>query len=177
MQPIPAPHILDPDRIVDNTRGDFLNDHKARAEQLDFALHESCDYARQLWETLAAARTYLMESLPPDPRQPGSHATLSASPTGPDDSQGWQQWMAAYSSVTSALCGPQGDSGYGAKEAQDAARLRRDAPNMKVEAALQTAATDREDAVDRGGRSGLLRTAGMAALGLLAFRGLLPRRG
>lgn len=32
MQPIPKPHILDPDRILDNDRGDFTADHKARAD-------------------------------------------------------------------------------------------------------------------------------------------------
>lgn len=96
MQPIPTPQILDPDRQLANDRGSLstAEDHEARAELLDKALHETCAYAQQLWHQLDADRQYLMGSLPPDPRSPGPHPRASASPTGPDDQQGWDNWIA-----------------------------------------------------------------------------------
>jgi hypothetical protein len=132
MQPIPKPHLLDPDRILDNDRGDFTADHEARAELLDKALRETCAYAQQLWDTTDALRGYLLDSLPPDPRSPEGHLRPSASPTGPDDTAGWENWVTAFSSATSVLCGPHGDSGYGLSEARHAAELRRSAPNLNL---------------------------------------------
>ena len=136
MQPIPAPEVLDPDRIPDNDRGDFTADHVARAELLEAELRKSCSYAQQLWDITNAMRTYLVDSLPPDPRSPGPQLTVGASPSGPDDSAGWDKWIDAYAAVTSVLCGPHGDSGYGLGEARQAAQLRRTAPNVNLAAHL-----------------------------------------
>lgn len=135
VQPIPQPHVLDPDRILTDDREDFTADeHRSRARELDAALHDSCAYAQQLWTDVARARQYLYESLPPDPRHPAVER-VGASPSGPDDEQGWQRWVDAYSELTSVLAGPQGDSGMGVKEAQAAAHLRRTAPNARLRAA------------------------------------------
>lgn len=79
-------------------------------------------------------RGYLLNSLPPDPRAPGPHPTASASPTGPDDDTGWDNWIAAYATVTSVLCGPNGDSGYGLGEGRREANLRRTAPVLRIHA-------------------------------------------
>ena len=126
--PIPTPHVLNPDRLLANDRGGFgtADDHKSRADLLDKALQDSCAYAQQLWDNLDAVRHYLMDSLPPDPRPPGPHRSPSAAPTGPDDEQGWENWIAAFASVTSVLCGPHGDSGLGLHE--HAERRRNAAP-------------------------------------------------
>ena len=192
MQPIPPPHVLDPDRILANDRGDFTEDHKARAALLDDALHETCAYAKQLWDTLDAARAYLMESLPPDPHDAGPHDRLGARPAGPDDEEGWQNWMSAFAGVTSVLAGPQGDSGFGLQTAQHAAQVRRDAPSVHVTAKLHTlheeaerTAAQRTAAEPRrrsttgaaaGGSPAIARMAGGALVGILALRGLRPRR-
>ena len=93
MHPIPQPHALDPDRILDEDRDDMPADHQVRAALLAKGLHEACGYSQQLWNTLAATREYLMTSLPSDPRSPGAHPTLSASPTGSDDTEGWDRWI------------------------------------------------------------------------------------
>ena len=132
--PIPTPHVLNPDRLLANDRGGFgtADDHKSRADLLDKALQDSCAYAQQLWDNLDAVRHYLMDSLPPDPRSPGPHPSPSAAPTGPDDEQGWENWIAAYASVTSVLCGPHGDSGLGLHEARGAAQERRTAPVLNL---------------------------------------------
>jgi hypothetical protein len=182
MQPIPAPEVLDPDRVLDNDRDDLTADHQARAALLEDALHKSCDYARQLWNTLDGVRTYLWDSLPSDPRSPGSHPHLSASPTGPDDEQGWDNWITAYASVTSVLCGPHGDSGYGLGEARHAAELRRNAPSLNLYAAHPELAGNPQpsaapaDAPATARRRGSARTLATIALVVLAARGLLPRR-
>lgn len=192
MQPIPEPHLLDPDRLLQNQRGDFPqinDDHRTRADLLDKALHETCGYGRQLWENLDAVRQYLWDSLPADPRSPGPHPSLAAHPTGPADEDGWRNWIAAYASVTSVLCGPQGDSGFGINEAEHAARLRRTAPNVKVlathpdvvapadpppsAAPARTAARDNTTAAPG---SSMMRVLGVAVLVLLAIRGLRPGR-
>ena len=86
------------------------------------------DYAQQLWHDLDAMRAYLLNSLPPDPRSPGPHLTSSTAPTGPEDDTGWSNWISAYATVTSILCGPHGDSGFGLEEAQREATVRRSAP-------------------------------------------------
>jgi hypothetical protein len=182
MQPIPTPQVLDPDRVLDNDRGDLTADHEARAALLDDALHKTCDYAQQLWQTLDAIRGYLMDSLPPDPRSPGPAPHVGAAPTGPEDAQGWDNWIAAYASVTSALCGPHGDSGYGRGEARHAAELRRTAPILnlhgahpELSASGQAAPATPTGAGTARSRSSA-RTLGTAVLVLLAVRGLLPRR-
>jgi hypothetical protein len=184
MQPIPAPQVLDPDRVLDNDRDDLTADHQARAALLDDALHKSCDYARQLWNTLDDVRGYLMSSLPPDPRSPGSASRLGASPTGPDDEQGWHDWMAAFASVNSVLCGPHGDSGYGIGEARHAAEVRRTAPVVTLHAEHPELDSPQQPSSSAAGSSGaapaqsrsFLRTLGTVVLVALAARGLLPRR-
>jgi hypothetical protein len=184
MQTIATPQLLDPDRMLANDRGSLgsADDHKARAELLDKALHETCAYAQQLWNNLDATRQYLMDALPPDPRSPGPHRSASASPTGPEDEQGWQNWIAAYASVTSVLCGPHGDSGYGLGEARQAAEERRTAPNLNfynrhpelAEAHSPSVAGQKPEPDSRG--HGAARSALTAVLVLLAVRGLRPRR-
>lgn len=103
-QPIPPPHVLDPDRLLRNDRGDMTeDDHRTRSSLLEAALHETCADARHLWDHLDALRHFLIDSLPPDSRSPGPHRTASVTPTGPDDEQGWENWIAAYASVNSVL--------------------------------------------------------------------------
>lgn len=140
MQLIPTPQILDPHRPLHNDRGDFTTDHRLRAELLEHALQDTCNYAQHLWRDLDALRAYLLDSLPQDPHAPGDHHRASASPTGPDDETGWNNWTRAYAAVTSVLCGPHGDSGYGLSEARREARLRRSPPlTAKPEQSVHTA--------------------------------------
>jgi hypothetical protein len=186
MQPIPAPHLLDPDRLLDPQRDGFTVDHESRAEMYKDGLRETCEYAQQLWQTLDSVRGYLLDSLPSDPREPGEHVSC-ASPTGPDDEPGWTNWVGTFASVTSVLCGPHGDSGFGYGEARRAAQLRRDAPVSKVRAALDDRSTTAQPKPPSGPestpqkasprRSGRLRMAATGVLVLLAARGLRPRRG
>jgi hypothetical protein len=200
MQPIPTPQLLDPDRVLDNDRNEVTADHQARAALLETALHESCDYAQQLWNSLDATRHYLMDSLPSDPRAPGPHPHAGATPTGPDDEQGWQNWIATFAAVNSTLCGPQGDSGYGLSEARQTAQERRSAPILQLHAEHpqlsspaaagtdpagehtptssqhQQPGTDRATAAHRPPGRGLGRPALTAVLVFLAMRGLRPRR-
>jgi hypothetical protein len=125
MQPIPRPELLDPDRMLSTDRDDMTADeHRNRANELASALEESCRYAQQLWQQLQDVREYLVRALPDDPQQPGARRTATA-PTGPDDEAGWHDWIGTYASVTSVLCGPHGDSGFGADEAREQARARR----------------------------------------------------
>lgn len=197
VQPIPEPHILDPDRVLTDDREEFTaEEHRSRAQELDKALHESCAYAKQLWTDVARARQYLFDSLPPDPRHPVVEQ-VGASPSGPDDEQGWQRWIDAYSELTSVLAGPLGDSGMGVQEATHAADLRRNAPNARVRAAhpalMQDLAADGggpagervADRVERpqfapakasSGSATVLRRVNIGVLALLALRGLRPRR-
>lgn len=199
MQPIPTPRLLNPDRVLDSDRNDVTADHQARAALLETALQESCAYAQQLWNSLDATRHYLMDSLPSDPRAPGPHPHASATPTGPDDEQGWHNWIATFATVTSALCGPQGDSGYGLSEARQAAQERRSAPILQLHAehphlsspaaaasdltADHTTSTEHQQpgagrpaATHRPLGRGRGRPALTAILVLLAVRGLRPRR-
>lgn len=138
MHAIDQPEILDPDRMLGNTRGGFTTHEGSREELLEAALHDSCNYAKILWDQLGEVREFLIAMLPPDPRAPGGDVHLGASPTGPDDEKGWQRWVATYGAVTSALCGPHGDSGYGLGIARREAELRRDAPNLRVLAKLDS---------------------------------------
>jgi hypothetical protein len=183
MQPIPTPHVLDPDRILVNDRGGFTASHERREDALETALKETCEYAQQLWQNLDGARAYLMKSLPVDPRAPGPHPTASASPTGPDDEQGWENWITAYASVTSVLAGPHGDSGFGLGEARRAARDRRTAPILTLAADHPELGTTppepdppaRADA-EPARPTSVAKVAGLAVAGLLVLRGLRPHR-
>jgi len=128
MQPIPEPELLDPTRMLTDDRDDLtLVEHRNRANLLADALTDSCRYAQQLWHELDEVRRYLHRSLPDDPQRPDARRRTAA-PTGPDDEAGWQDWMSTYAAVTSVLCGPHGDSGFGADEARREAHLRRLAP-------------------------------------------------
>jgi hypothetical protein len=178
MHPMPKPDLLDPDRTKSNERTNLTaDDHPTRAEQFDQALHESCEYATELWQHLEATRKYLLDSLPSDPRAPGTNPHSCASPTGPTDEVGWQRWIETYATATSILAGPHGDSGFGLGEAREAARLRRDAPNLRVLAATNPNVPSPEPAANpvKPPRPSGLRSVGLAALGVLAVRGLRRR--
>lgn len=190
MHPIPVPHVLDPDRILRHDEENVTaEDHRSRAMLLEKALHETSEYGQQLWHNLEALRHYLVESLPADPRSPGPHPFLCASPTGPDDDAGWERWVAAYASVNSVLCGPQGDSGQGLKDARHAASERRTGANVVLFAPpggpeqLREPQPAAEPAAGPSGadaappvRRDAVRTAAAVVVGLLALRGLRPRR-
>jgi hypothetical protein len=195
MEPIGIPEVLDPERVLTDDREELTGDeHRARAQQLDAALRESCAYGTQLWHELDGMRKYLWTSAPDDPRLPGPTRT-SATPTGPDDERGWTAWIDAVAATTSALAGAHGDSGYGLGEARHAAELRRSAPVARLYAdhpdVAAREATDqsgpepqRADVTGRpehpdaasAARARTLRIAGTVALVMLAIRGVLPRR-
>lgn len=129
MQPIPTPRVIDPDRSLGHDHGE----PEARAALLDEALRESCSYAQQLWDHLDAARRYLYDSLPSDPHSPGPHPPPGGvGPRSPDDEDDWTNWIGAYASINSVLCGPLGDSGYGLSEARQLAQQRRTAPGLPL---------------------------------------------
>lgn len=107
---IPRPEVLDAHRTLGDTREDFtLEDHRSRAQLLASALDEACGYASALWDTSARMRTYLHEHTPDDPA----------------DDAAWSAWQDAYAATVSILCGPRGDSGFGASQAQLVAQTRR----------------------------------------------------
>ncbi len=125
LEPIPKPELLDPDRPLTNLRSpEAGRDDRPEPELIADALHESCAYANQLWNHLDAVRRYLLDSLPPDP----GTAIKGAAPTAPEHEKGWQTWIDTFSAVTSVLCGPHGDSGFGLSRANHEAQLRRSIP-------------------------------------------------
>jgi hypothetical protein len=201
--PIPKPHVLDPDRLLrDNREHQVIQDHRARAELLDTALHESCAYAAQLWDNLNAIRQYLLDSLPPDPHAATNAVAIGAAPTGPDDEPGWQNWMSAFAAITSMLCGPHGDSGFGLSRAREEAQRRRMAPPTEAPQAGHAedepsrgptepvdAPIQPQERTERDGRPqdnapqerhryarGVARSAGTAVLIALTLRGLRSRQ-
>ncbi|HZC51079.1 MAG TPA: hypothetical protein VE441_01075 [Mycobacterium sp.] len=157
-------------------------EHRTQAELLADALRESCAYAQQLWDDLDAVRTYLLDSLPPDPRTPEAHRTAATSPTGPDDDTGWDNWVNAYAAVTSTLAGPHGDSGFGLSEAHHAAQLRRSAPALTIHAGpASTQAPNKNlpehnERPDPHRRRHRRRASFTLVLALLAMRGMRRRR-
>lgn len=194
VQPIPAPELLDPDRPLRSHGSQFTQDERPKSEVLRDALKDSCEYAQQLWNTLDQVRGYLLESLPPDPHlpqpDPPTPQATSASPTGPDDEQGWQNWMTAFASVTSVMCGPHGDSGFGLGQARQEAQRRRAIPlaapsepaaqsgpapteDEPARQEHQAGATEAPDSPRR--KQSPIRVASMAALAVLALRGLRTR--
>ena len=185
MQEIPKPELLDPDRVDRDDREDMTTeDHRSQKQLLAKALGESCSYADQLWEQLNQVRAYLLDSLPPDPRLPGPKTTASASPTGPDDEQGWQRWMATFADTTSVLCGAHGDSGFGLSTAKEEAQVRRSAPVLTLQhrlaqreaEAAPPGPTSAEAAAETkaAGNSGwsAVKIAGAVVTAALALRGL-----
>jgi hypothetical protein len=191
MYEIPKPHVLDPDRIDRDDREEFTaEDHRSRAQLFATALGETCEYADQLWNQVNALRSYLLDSLPPDPRKPGPHTTASASPVGPDDDQGWRDWINAFATTTSVLCGPHGDSGFGLSRAREEAQLRRTAPELALHARRPASSPEPAPAADPSteadepkeraeGHSSWspLKIAGAAAIAILTVRGLRPYPG
>ena len=139
--PIPKPQVLDPHRLLVNDEDNFTANHEARAVLLQRALETSCGYADQLWDDLNAMRQYLLDCLPPDPHTTPSPVATGAAPTGPEDEHGWQNWMTAFAEVTSVLCGPHGDSGFGLSRAREEAQRRRTSPP----AAATQAGTTQDD--------------------------------
>lgn len=183
MQEIPKPELLNPDRIDRDDREDMsAEDHRSQAQLLSKALEESCGYADQLWEQLDEVRAYLLASLPPDPRMPGPKTTASASPTGPDDEEGWQRWVTTFAATTSVLCGSHGDSGFGLSRAKEEAQVRRSAPIMALRhkypqepasaAAESKREAEREQAPKRDGKWSSLKIVGAVVTVVLAVRGL-----
>lgn len=183
MHPIPPPELLDPDRMKTDEREEMtVDEHKSRADAFAKALRDTCEYATELWQHLDATRGYLLESLPTDPRSPGVNPHTSASPTGPNDDEGWSRWIDTYAAVTSILAGPRGDSGFGLSEAKDAARTRREAHNLAVlDAAARAKSAEAppqpsEPATPAAKTRPDLRFVGLVALVALALRGLRPAR-
>jgi hypothetical protein len=197
MQDIPQPMLLDPDRLLLDDRNDLsAEEHASRAALLDKALHETCAYARQLWQDVDAMRGYLLESLPSQAGADGGVERRLTAPTGPDDEEGWERWTAAYAAITSVLAGPHGDSGFGMTEARREARDRRamlerlataedDAAQTAAEAAARTASDQAESdqaeadrspsrrpAAHGAGKRRPIRLAARALVLLLAVRGL-----
>jgi hypothetical protein len=191
MYEIPKPELLNPDRVDRDDREHFTaEDHRSRAQLFAKALGESCAYADQLWEQVDALRGYLLESLPPDPRTPGARTTAAASPTGPDDEDGWSKWINAFATTTSVLCGAHGDSGFGLSRAREEARLRRTAPELilqarhpefaaaqpKAEVAAESpapeGASDDPSHEARNSTTAILKAVAATVVGVLALRGL-----
>lgn len=119
------PEVLDPDRMHPSDADPATRDDAGRVATLDSELRRTCEYARNLWEQLQNVREYLVASLPDGPDADGARTRTSAAPTGTADDEGWHRWTATYAAVTTALAGPQGDSGFGAQEAQVIAQHRR----------------------------------------------------
>lgn len=127
---IPAPQVLDPGRVSRDDREDMTaEDHRNQSQLYADALDQTCAYAQQLWNDLAAVRQYLYDSLPPESahaeRDSSGAPTVGVSPRGPDDDEGWERWEVAFGEVTSVLCGPHGDSGFGRQNARELAHTRR----------------------------------------------------
>lgn len=188
MYDIPKPQTLDPERPLRSRGTNFTDDDRPATELLHIALKESCAYAEQLWDVLNRQRAYLLASLPPDPRSPDAVRQIGASPTGPEDAPGWDRWISAFATATSALCGPQGDSGFGLSRARHEAELRRNVPAYPLAPADarrgleplvsrdSCATTNAAGSSDVGAAAKMLRAGVIAAAGLAAIRGLMPRR-
>ncbi len=190
MESIPKPEVLDPDRVLrDDREGMSAAEHRSQAQLLDAALHQSCAYADQLWTALDAVRHYLYSSVPA-PAAPVPALTVASHP-GQTQDRAWQEWIDTSAAVTSVLCGPHGDSGFGRERAeQEAQRRRTPAPTLadvtapplpeqtqQVREAAErrrlkaTAPTQTEDR-----RRSPARMVATAVLVALAMRGLRPRR-
>jgi hypothetical protein len=126
--PLPMPGVLQADR-PDLKAELAARDDAGKVHLLEQEFEKACEYGQVLWHDVDELRHYLLASVPPDPRLPGPRR-IGASPTGPDDEDGWKYWMAAYAEATSVLAGPHGDSGFGAHEARREAQIRRTAPEI-----------------------------------------------
>lgn len=163
---IPEPGLLDIDGLHLPT--DDRESYTAQEySHIKGALERTTAYARLLWLDMDAVRRYLLQSLPPDPRLPGP-PVVGASPTGPDDDDGWDRWSAAYAEVTSVLAGPRGDSGFGWSAARREAQTRRFAPTRRVEAQLRPPRAPAQP--EPPGRSRALAKVAAIAAGTLLLR-------
>ncbi|HEX2903980.1 MAG TPA: hypothetical protein VHO01_11045 [Jatrophihabitans sp.] len=123
--PIELPSVLQAHR-GHLTGEEELADSAEQLQLVQQALAAACEYGQLLWRELDGQRRYLLGSLPPAPPVAATGpAAGGAHPTGPADEAGWARWMAAYAGATSALAGPNGDSGYGRSEAEREAQARR----------------------------------------------------
>lgn len=106
MQP---PDVLDPDRV---NGGIVLTEHDAQNHlpALEQAFRESCTYAQRLWADLNEMRRYLLATLP---EIAGTSAPSGASSAPPAREAGEDRWLAAYSTITSTLCGRADHGSYG----------------------------------------------------------------
>jgi hypothetical protein len=173
--PIPLPEVLEPDCLRSQQEASAEEDVRDRLFQVERALADACEYGRTLWQVVDSLRSYLLRSLPPDPRSPRP-ARIGAAPTGPDDEEGWQDWMAAYAETHAVLAGPRGDSGFGVEEAEREAQARRSAPVVRLLASHPgLSAANSTDPVHRGWRARLPAALGVAAATLL-LREVLGRR-
>ena len=133
--PMPLPEVLDPNRPSLRAWLE-LADVAERVRLLAEALEKVSAYGQVLWRDVDALRHYLLESAPSDPHLPGPHR-IGASPTGPDDEEGWINWIAAYAEATSVLAGPHGNSGFGLHEARHEEQIRRSVPDVLLLAKLR----------------------------------------
>ncbi|MCW2539473.1 MAG: hypothetical protein JWN95_1198 [Frankiales bacterium] len=133
--PMPMPEMLDPNRPSLKARLEMA-DVAERVRLLAESLEKVSVYGQLLWHDVDALRQYLLASAPSDPYLPGPHR-VGASPTGPDDQEGWNNWIAAYAEATSVLAGPHGDSGFGLREARHEEQIRRSAPDVLLQAKLR----------------------------------------
>jgi hypothetical protein len=174
-KPIPLPEVLEPDCLRGQPEARSEAEVRDRLSQVEQALVNACDYGRTLWQDVDSLRGYLLRSLPPDPRSPRPKR-IGAAPTGPDDEDGWQDWMAAYAEAHAVLAGPRGDSGFGVEEAQREAQVRRSAPVIRLLASHpDQASADRTAVVHRHRRVRLSGALGMA-VATLVIREVLGRR-
>ena len=121
---IPVPEVLDAGRPLRPHGTEVVEDDRPDAEVLRQALDQSCAYGQQLWAELNRTRAYLLEILPPVLPDRRSRRA-DAPPDGPDDDARWQSWMDSFAAVTSALCGPAGDGGFGRERARQEVQWRR----------------------------------------------------
>lgn len=185
MESIPKPEVLDAGRVLRDDREDMsASEHRDQAQVLDAALHQSCDYATQLWETLDSVRGYLYHNLPP------VQSAAAGDEAGPDWPEGEQDWIEVSAAVTSVLCGPHGDSGFGRERAvQEAQRRRSPAPPQSQTVSPPPGPTSSEVSHAgshdpqpsptplRDGRAGqTARRLAAVVLIALAARGMRPRR-
>jgi hypothetical protein len=120
---IPMPEVLDPARPLRPHGTEVLQDRRPESEVLGEALDRSCAYGRQLWAELDRVRAYLLDLLPPIPDDRAG--TSAHQVENPQDDARWQAWVDMFAAVTSVLCGPAGDGGFGRERALREMRSRR----------------------------------------------------
>ena len=135
MYEIPKPELLDPDRVERNDRerlhrrgpslaGAAARQGARRVLRLRRPTLEPGRRAARLPARQPAART----------RAPPARTPQRRLPDRPRRRGGLDQWINAFATTTSVLCGAHGDSGFGLSRAREEARLRRTAPELLVHA-------------------------------------------